>query len=115
MSEGNKVEIVRLHNELRANVANGQFRGGAVSFPPASDMMQLTWDNEVFNNFTICNVIFVRLGVSICLDVISIEISISTPKKYQSRRSRKSRRFSKVSLDVMDNLGRDQDFSILSR
>ena len=40
-----------------------------------------------------------RLGVSICLDVISIEISISTPKKYQSRRSRKSRRFSKVSLD----------------
>jgi hypothetical protein len=41
----------------------------------------------------------IRLGVSICLDVISIEISISTPKKYQSRRSRKSRRFSKVSLD----------------
>ena len=37
--------------------------------------------------------------VSICLDVISIEISISTSKKYQSRRSRKSRRFSKVSLD----------------
>ncbi len=26
------------------------------------------------------------LGVSICLDVISIEISISTPKKSQSRR-----------------------------
>ena len=59
VSEGNKVEIVRLHNELRANVANGQFRGGAVSFPPASDMIQLTWDNEVFNNFTICSVIFV--------------------------------------------------------
>ncbi len=37
--------------------------------------------------------------VSICLDVVSIEILISTPKKYQSRRSRKSRRFSKVSLD----------------
>ncbi len=55
------------------------------------------------------------LGVSICLDVISIEISISTPKKYQSRRSIKSRRFSKVSLDVMDNLGPDRDFSILSR
>jgi hypothetical protein len=32
-------------------------------------------------------VFFLRLGVSICLDVISIEISISTPKKYQSRRS----------------------------
>jgi len=45
------------------------------------------------------NGLFLRLGVSICLDVISIEISISTPKKYQSRRSRKSRRFSKVSLD----------------
>jgi hypothetical protein len=33
------------------------------------------------------------------LDVISIEISISTPKKYQSRRSRKSWQFQKVSLD----------------
>ena len=43
-----------------------------------------------------------RLGVSICLDVISIEISISTSKKYQSRRWRKSRRFSKVSLDDRD-------------
>jgi len=42
---------------------------------------------------------FLSLGVSICLDVISIEISISTPKKYQSRRSRKSRQFQKVSLD----------------
>ncbi len=60
-------------------------------------------------------VFYLRLGVSIGLDVISIEISISTPKKYQSRRSRKSRRFSKVSLDVMDNLDRDRDFSILSR
>ncbi len=58
---------------------------------------------------------YLSLGVSICLNVISIEISISTPKKYQSRRSRKSRRFSKVSLDVMDNLGRDRDFSIWSR
>ncbi len=57
----------------------------------------------------------VRLGVSICLDVISIEISISTPKKYQSRRSRKSRQFSKVSLDNRDDLGRDRDFLILSR
>ena len=44
------------------------------------------------------------LGVSICLDVISIEISISTPKKYQSRRSRKSWQFSKVSLDDRDDL-----------
>ncbi len=43
--------------------------------------------------------LWLSLGVSIGLDVISIEISISTPKKYQSRRSRKSRRFSKVSLD----------------
>ena len=58
---------------------------------------------------------YLRLGVSICLDVISIEISISTPKKYQSRRSRKSRQFSKVSLDDRDNLDRDRDFSILSR
>jgi hypothetical protein len=56
ISEGNKVEIVRLHNELRANLANGQLRGGAASFPPASDMLQLTWDNEVFNIFTIWNV-----------------------------------------------------------
>ncbi len=32
------------------------------------------------------NEINLRLGVSICLDVVSIEISISTPKKYQSRR-----------------------------
>jgi hypothetical protein len=45
------------------------------------------------------NELIISLGVSIGLDVISIEISISTPKKYQSRRSRKSRRFSKVSLD----------------
>ena len=43
--------------------------------------------------------VLLSLVVSICLDVVSIEISISTPKKYQSRRSRKSRRFSKVSLD----------------
>jgi len=49
--------------------------------------------------------IFVTLGVSICLDVMLIEISISTPKKYQTRRSRKSRRFSKVSLDDRDYLG----------
>ncbi len=34
--------------------------------------------------------------------MISIEISISTPKKYQSRRSRKSRQFQKVSLDDRD-------------
>jgi hypothetical protein len=40
-----------------------------------------------------------RLGVLICLDVISIKISISTPKKYQSRQSRKYRQFQKVSLD----------------
>ena len=46
----------------------------------------------------------ISLGVSICLDVISIEISISTSKKYQSRRSRKSRRFSKVSLDDQEIL-----------
>ncbi len=44
-------------------------------------------------------IFILSLGVSIGLDVISIEISISTPKKYQSWRSRKSRRFSKVSLD----------------
>jgi hypothetical protein len=57
---------------------------------------------------------FVKLGVSICLDVISIEISISTPKKYQSHRSRKSRRFSKVSLD-RDKIKVDLDWSRLSR
>jgi hypothetical protein len=48
---------------------------------------------------------YLTLGVSICLDVISIEISISTPKKYQSWRSRKSWQFQKVSLD-------DQEISV---
>ena len=70
----------------------------------------------------------VSLVVSICLDVVSIEISISTPKKYQSRRSRKSRRFSKVSLDdreisveieisrfSLDELSQDHNFWSRSR
>jgi hypothetical protein len=49
-----------------------------------------------------------RLGVSICLDVISIETLDLNTEKSQSRRSRKSRQFQKVSLD-------DRDISILSR
>jgi hypothetical protein len=44
---------------------------------------------------------------------ISIEISISTPKKSQSRPSRKSRQVLKTGLDAMDVL--DLDWSRLSR
>jgi hypothetical protein len=47
VSEADKVEIVRLHNELRARIANGLARGSAAPLPPAANMMQLTWDNEV--------------------------------------------------------------------
>ena len=46
-----------------------------------------------------------RLGVSICLDVISIEISILTPKKSQSRQ------VLKTGLDAMDVLDLDLDWS----
>jgi hypothetical protein len=51
-----------------------------------------------------------RPKVSIFVKV-SIEISILTPKKSQSRPSRKSRRFSKVSLDAKDVLDLDLDLS----
>ncbi len=56
-----------------------------------------------------------RVGVSIGLDMVSIEISISTPKKSQSRPSRKSRRFSKVSLDDRDKVSISLDWSRPSR
>ena len=77
-------------------------------------------EDQVLALLSIYNWINISLGVSIGLDVISIEISISTPKKYQSRRSRKSRRFSKVSLDLVSMslakaliFSRDRDFSRL--
>ena len=44
------------------------------------------------------------MGVSICLDVISIEISISTSKKSQSRQSRFSRQVLKTGLDCRDKV-----------
>ncbi len=56
-----------------------------------------------------------RVGVSIGLDMVSIEISISTSKKSQSRPSRKSRRFSKVSLDDRDKVSISLDWSRPSR
>jgi hypothetical protein len=55
-----------------------------------------------------------RPKVSIFVE-ISIEISISTPKKSQSRPSRKSRQVLKTGLDAMDVLDLDLDWSRLSR
>ena len=52
--------------------------------------------------------IWLSLGVSICLDVVSIETLDLDTKKSQSRRPKKSRQFQKVSLD-------DREISILSR
>ncbi len=56
-----------------------------------------------------------RLGVSICLDVISIEISISTPKKSLSRQLRFSRQFEKRHLDSRDFLDSSKTKSRQSR
>jgi hypothetical protein len=53
----------------------------------------------------------VSLGVSICLDMVSIETLDLDTFKSQSRPSRKSRRFSKVSLDTKDVLDLDLDWS----
>ncbi len=69
----------------------------------------LIW-RELFLNYFFFE-LNLSLGVSIGLDMVSIEISISTPKKSQSRPSRKSRRFSKVSLDTKDVLFPDLDWS----
>jgi hypothetical protein len=48
VSEAEKSEVVRLHNQLRAKVANGlEVSGLAGPQPPAADMLELVWDEEV--------------------------------------------------------------------
>jgi hypothetical protein len=47
-SDGDKLEIVGLHNELRSSIANGlEKRGKTGPWPAAANMMELVWDHEV--------------------------------------------------------------------
>jgi hypothetical protein len=45
LGESDRNLIVELHNQLRSKIANGKEEG----FPPAADMMELVWDNEVIS------------------------------------------------------------------
>lgn len=48
ISMADKSVILDLHNQLRARVANGvEVRGLPGPQPPASDMLELVWDDEV--------------------------------------------------------------------
>ncbi len=48
LTASEKAEVVNLHNKLRAKVANGQeTRGQTGPQPPAADMLELVWDDEV--------------------------------------------------------------------
>ena len=48
MTNGDKNVIVSLHNKLRSQVALGQeFRGVAGAQPPASNMLEMSWDDEL--------------------------------------------------------------------
>ncbi len=50
LSPAERALIVNLHNGLRAKVANGQeTRGSNGPQPPAADMLEMVWDNEVCN------------------------------------------------------------------
>ena len=43
-----KAQIVSLHNKKRSQVANGQeARGSSGPQPPAADMLEMRWDNEL--------------------------------------------------------------------
>jgi len=48
VTNGDKNVIVSLHNKLRSQVALGQeFRGVVGSQPPAANMLEMTWDDEL--------------------------------------------------------------------
>ena len=48
MSPSDQQSIVAAHNELRSKVAQGQeTRGRPGPQPPAADMMEMSWDNEL--------------------------------------------------------------------
>ena len=48
VSPSDQQSIVAAHNELRSKVAQGQeTRGRPGPQPPAADMMEMSWDNEL--------------------------------------------------------------------
>lgn len=48
VTEAEKRTIVGLHNKLRSTVASGQeLRGAPGPQPPASDMLEMVWDEEL--------------------------------------------------------------------
>ncbi len=49
LSESDRNLIVDLHNQLRSKIANGKEGTLPTGFPPAADMMELVWDNEVIS------------------------------------------------------------------
>jgi len=47
-SKDEKFQLVDVHNKFRAKVAQGkESRGSPGPQPPASDMMEMTWDEEL--------------------------------------------------------------------
>jgi len=48
VSKNEREEIVDLHNRFRSKVATGlEQRGIGGPFPPATNMLELTWNNDV--------------------------------------------------------------------
>ena len=48
LTDGQKASIVSAHNSLRSKVATGaEGRGSPGPQPPAADMMEMTWDDEL--------------------------------------------------------------------